>query len=212
MDMREIEQLHAQYAQPALTIDISPSPARSSTPPLWLGNDNSGGFGKEASAPAGGNLSVPPRALWAAVFVVGAAAMFLIGSSMGKRDARTHSSDGPAAAVTASEAGPSAASQAEPEPHSHEWPVRGDANNVTSPTPASGAAPLAAAADTPRITLPSQEPVKPIAPAPKPAPAPAAPAAAASAPAKAAAPVVPAQIARPAVSPQAAPNREIKLF
>jgi len=210
MDMREIEQLHAQYAQPALTIDISPSPARSSTPPLWLGNENSGGFGKEASAPAGGNLSVPPRAWWAAVFVVGAAAMFLIGSSMGKRDARTHSSDGPAAAVSASEAGPSAASQAEPEPHSHEWPVRGGANNVTSP--ASGAAPLAAAADTPRITLPSQEPVKPTAPAPKPAPAPAAPAAAASAPAKAAAPVAPAQIARPVASPQAVPNREIKLF
>ncbi|NYI02872.1 hypothetical protein [Cupriavidus plantarum] len=210
MDMREIEQLHAQYAQPTLTIDVSPSPARSSTPPLWLGNENSGGFGKEASAPAGGNLSVPPRALWVAVFVVGAAAMFLIGSSMGKRDARTHSSDGPAAAVSASEAGPSAASQAEPEPHSHEWPVRGDANNVTSP--ASGAAPLAAAADTQRITLPSQEPVKSTAPAPKPAPAPAAPAAAASAPAKAAAPVAPAQIARPVASPQAAPNREIKLF
>lgn len=212
MDMREIEQLHAQYAQPALTIDISPSPARSSTPPLWLGNDTRGNVGTGKSAPASGNWTVTPRALWAAVFVVGAAAMFLIGSSMGKRDARTHGSDGPAAAVSASEARPSAASTPEPERHSHEWPVRSDANNVTGPTPASGAAPLAAAADTPRIALPSQEPVKPTTPAPKPAPAPAVPAAAASAPAKAAAPVAPAQIARPAVSPQGAPNREIKLF
>ena len=212
MDMREIEQLHAQYAQPALTIDISPSPARSSPPPLWLGNDTRGDVGRGTSATASGSWAVTPRALWAAVFVVGASAMFLIGSSMGKREARTHSPDGPAAAVSASEAGPSAASQAEPEPHSHEWPVRGDSNNVISPTPASGAAPLAAATDTPRIALPSQESVKPTAPAPKPAPAPAAPAAAASAPAKAVAPVAPAQIARPAVSPQAAPNREIKLF
>lgn len=209
MDMREIEQLHAQYAQPALTIDISPSPARSSTPPLWLGNDTSGSRGTGTSAHASGNWSVTPRALWAAVFVVGAAAMFLIGSSMGKRDARAHSSDGPAAAVSAPEAKPSASSQAQPEPHSHEWPVRSDATAVTSLTPASGAASLVETPDTPRITLPSQEPVKPTAPAPKPAPA---PAAAPSAPAKAAAPVAPAQSARSTVSQQAAPNRDIKLF
>lgn len=209
MDMREIEQLHAQYAQPALTIDISPSPARSSTPPLWLGNDARGDVDRGTSATASGNWSMTQRALWAAVFVVGAAAMFVIGSSMGKRGARTHSSDGPAAAVSASEAKPPAASQAEPEPHSHEWPVRSDASSVPSPTPVSGTAPVAATPDTPRITLPSQEPVKPTAPAPKPAPAPAAPG---STPAKAAAPVAPAQIARPAVSPQAASNREIKLF
>lgn len=74
MDMREIEQLHAHYAQPALTIDISPPSVLTGGAPLSLGGP--------VAAPAepishafGEKWNRNPRVLWSVVFVVGAAAM-----------------------------------------------------------------------------------------------------------------------------------------
>lgn len=201
MDMREIEQLHAQYAQPTLTIDISPSPARTAPSQFQLGNGTSTSGADGISATTWGGKSVTPRALWAVVFAVGAAAMFLIGSSMGKRDVRAQNAQ-PSAVVSAPEPTPAPSTDAQRVAAPHEWPVRTDTASAAAAVPRSATATPASAADTAKITLPPQEPPKVSSPPPK----------AAAAPAKAAAPIAPAQSPRPAVSQQPAPARDIKLF
>ncbi|WP_061958181.1 hypothetical protein [Cupriavidus pauculus] len=205
MDMREIEQLHAQYAQPTLTIDISHSPARTAPSQFRLGNGTSASGADGISASTGGGKSVTPRALWAVVFAVGAAAMFLIGSSMGKRDARGQNAQ-PSAVVSAPEPTPAAPIDAQSSSAPHAWPVRTDAASAAAAVPRSATATPASVADTAKITLPPQEPPKVSSPPPKAA------AASSSAPAKAAAPIGPAQSPRPAVSQEPASARDIKLF
>ncbi|MWL91380.1 hypothetical protein GA566_28615 [Cupriavidus sp. SW-Y-13] len=209
MDMREIEQLHAQYAKPALTIDISPSPARPSASPLRLGAAMSGAGGDDAHVASPGGRVVNPRALWAVVFVVGAAAMFLIGSSMGKRDARAQSSEF-ALAASAPGSIPASAGQAQPGPVAHEWPARNEAVDAVIAPSSTVAATPASAADAPKIALPKPEPVKPSSPPTK-AVSPAISAATPTVQAKAPAPA-PSVQARPAVPQQAVPSRDIKLF
>jgi cytoskeletal protein RodZ len=210
MDMREIEQLHAQYAQPALTIDISPSPARPAVSPLRLGTAMSGAGGDETHVTSPAGWVANPRALWAVVFVIGAAAMFLIGSSIGKRDARAQISEA-APAASASPSSPASAGQAPPGPEAHEWPVRNETTDSTIAAASTVATTPASAADTPKITLPKQEPAKAPSPSTKSA-SPAASATMPTVPAKAQAPAPSAQGSRPAISQQAAPSRDIKLF
>ncbi|MBF6989329.1 hypothetical protein [Cupriavidus sp. IK-TO18] len=87
MDMRDIEQLHAQYAQPPLTIDITAGVA-ATAPHL--------GYSGTSSAPAKAStppfaLNGNPRLLWGLGFVAVAALMFAIGTSIGKRESRAGS-------------------------------------------------------------------------------------------------------------------------
>ncbi|RZT29075.1 hypothetical protein [Cupriavidus agavae] len=194
MDMREIEQLHAQYAQPALTIDISPSPAIASPSPLRLGNATDA---VQLPSPAGWVTSL--RALWAVVFAVGAAAMFLIGSSMGKREVRSQNA---AAATPATAATAPAASEALAAAQPHEWPQRSNVGApVTAQQPAAEIEAPASATQAPRIALPKSEAAKPALSAAPPT----------AAPTTAAKPVTNAA-PRAATSQQPVSNRDVKLF
>lgn len=207
MDMREIEQLHAQYAQSTLTIDISPSssPSPRAASPLRLGNAVHGADGGAEAAAVPGRWVPPPRALWAVVFVVGATAMFLIGSTMGKREVRSQNTAAPAPAAAVSSA--ASAGQALPAAEPLEWPQRNEASEAIQQASAVVAAP-ASNAEAPKIVLPKQEAAKPSPSPTKSVPAIATPVVPTTAPAKVAAPTPP----RPAVPQQAAPNRDIKLF
>ncbi|MCY1197491.1 hypothetical protein D9M68_152450 [compost metagenome] len=194
MDMRDIEQLHAQYAQPPLTIDISPGVA--ATAPHLGYSGNSTAPAKASTSPFPFPLRGNPRLLWGLGFVAAAALMFAIGASIGKRELRA-SNEPVQPLQSASEASARAASG-----DGHEWPPKGrvsasePAQGPVLPVaeaaamPASAASAVAVPAEQPRERSPAEpraETVKrsaaPPAPAPTPAPAPAR-AAAAPAPAK----------------------------
>ncbi|KAI3590444.1 very large tegument protein (plasmid) [Cupriavidus sp. U2] len=209
MDMREIEQLHAHYAQPALTIDISPANVLTGGAPLSLG-----GPAVAPTEPISRTFAEKwnrnPRVLWSVVFVVGAAAMFIFGSSLGKREARAQTNGaGPAVAVGAPAAVPAASEPAALTAAGHEWPTRSEMPESAPAARAEVPPASAVPADSARISLPKQEPAKvpasavpstrPISSAPM-APAPARPAAAA-----------PPQATR-STAQQAAPTHDIKMF
>lgn len=205
--MREIEQLHAHYAQPALTIDISPPSVLTGGAPLSLGGP--------VAAPAepishafGEKWNRNPRVLWSVVFVVGAAAMFLIGSSLGKREAHAQTNEA-VPTVAAANALPAASEPAAPVAVGHEWPARTERPEVTPTALATVPAASAVSADSAKISLPKQEPAKAPASAVTSArPITSAPLAAA--PAKSAA-AAPAQATR-STAQQAAPTHDIKMF
>lgn len=118
MDMRDIEQLHAQYAQPPLTIDITAGVA-AAAPHL--------GYSGTSSAPAKAStppfpfaLNGNPRLLWGLGFVAVAALMFAIGTSIGKRESRA-GSDQVQPLQSASDASPRDAAG-----DGHEWPRKSD--------------------------------------------------------------------------------------
>ncbi|SPS02225.1 hypothetical protein [Cupriavidus taiwanensis] len=135
MDMRDIEQLHAHYAQPPLTIDISPAGA----PVAQLGY--AGVSSTSAAAPASKQFAAlrrNQRLLWGIAFVAAAAAMFAIGSSIGKREMRA-SSDRDQPVQAASEA----PARATADSSDHEWPRKRDAvsdfeanKSTVAPSPA----------------------------------------------------------------------------
>lgn len=175
MDMRDIEQLHAQYAQPPLTIGItagvaaaaphlgysgtSSTPAKASTPPFPLA------------------LSGNPR-LRGLGFVAVAALMFAIGTSIGKRESRA-SSEQVQPLQSASDASARAASG-----DGHEWPRKSDsvsaaeaAQSTVSPVSAEPVMAPASAASVPVPTEQTRErsPVEPKAEAVKRSASPSAP-------------------------------------
>lgn len=190
MDMRDIEQLHAQYAQPPLTIDISPAGA-ATAPHL--------GYGGTSSAPANPSTSPFPFALgrnqllWGLGFIAIAALMFAIGTSIGKRESR--------AGTEQMQPLPSAsdAFARVPAGNGHEWPRKTNnvpASEVVQSTvlPVSAEAAVASASTASVAPVPEEQPkaetvkrsAAPAAPAPALAPAPTpAPARAATIPAPA---------------------------
>ncbi|MFJ4291299.1 hypothetical protein ACIP1U_16170 [Cupriavidus sp. NPDC089707] len=118
MDMRDIEQLHAHYTQPPLTIDISPA----AVPVAQLGYG--GVSSAPAVTPASGHFAAwgrNPRLLWGLAFVAAAATMFAIGTSIGKREIRA-SSDRDQPVQSASEA----PARAIADSNDHEWPRKRD--------------------------------------------------------------------------------------
>lgn len=154
MDMRDIEQLHAHYAQPPLTIDISPAGA----PVAQLGY--AGVSSTSAAAPASSQFAAlrrNQRLLWGIAFVAAAAAMFAIGSSIGKREMRA-SNDRDQPVQAASEA----PARATAESSDREWPRKRDAvsdfeanKSTVAPSPA---VPVDGPASGPSAT---SEPVQP---------------------------------------------------
>ncbi|MBP0624790.1 hypothetical protein [Cupriavidus consociatus] len=119
MDMRDIEQLHAHYAQPPLTIDISPAGA----PVAQLGY--AGVSSTSAAAPASKQFAAlrrNQRLLWGLAFVAAAATMFAIGTSIGKREMRAaNDRDQPVQAAS------EAPARATAESSDHEWLRKRDA-------------------------------------------------------------------------------------
>ena len=211
MDMREIEQLHAHYAQPALTIDISPANVLTGGAPLSLGAALSSPPTEPISHTFAEKWTRNPRVLWSIVFVVGAAAMFVFGSSLGKREARAQPNEaGPTVAVGAPAAVAVASEPAALTAAGHEWPTRSETLEA-APAAARADFPPASAvsADGASISLPKKEPTK--------VPASAGP----SARAISSAPMAPAPARSAAAAPpqatrstaqQAAPTHDIKMF
>lgn len=180
MDMRDIEQLHAQYAQPPLTIDISPGVA-ATAPHL--------GYGGASSTPAKASTSSfpfalrgNPRLLWGLGFVAAAALMFAIGTSIGKRESRA-STEQVQPLQSASDA-----SARDAAGDGHEWPRRSDSVSASEAAqstllPVSAEAAVAPASAASAVTVPAEqtrerspaepraETVKRSAAAPAPAPA-----------------------------------------
>lgn len=171
MDMREIEQLHAQYSQPALTIDITPSGAIRAGATLSLGGTSSGEpDARERSDPVFGQLK-NSRAMWVLVFALALAATFAVGSSLGKRGARSEAEARVQNADTSVKADSSQQADADsPQRRDHEWPQRRidppteSASQVqavvASPSPDSAAS-VAAAAPAPQPTKPNSKPTAP---------------------------------------------------
>ncbi|MCO4865759.1 conserved hypothetical protein [Cupriavidus taiwanensis] len=141
MDMRDIEQLHAHYAQPPLTIDISPAGA----PVAHFGY--AGVSSTSAAAPASSQFAAlrrNQRLLWGIAFVAAAAAMFAIGSSIGKREMRASSDrDQPVQAASETSA------RATAETSDHEWPRKRDAVSDSEATKSTVAPSPAGAVDGP---------------------------------------------------------------
>ena len=207
MDMRDIEQLHAHYAQPALTIDITPPSVLTGGAPLSLG-----GPVPAPAEPVSHAFSEKwnwnPRVLWSAVFVVGAAAMFLIGSSLGKREARAQNNDA-IPTVAAADVLPAASEPAAPAAAGHEWPARAEKPEAVPVARADVPPASSVSADSAMISLPKQEPAKaPVSAVPSTRPISSAPMA--PTPAKSAA-AAPAQATR-STAQQAAPTHDIKMF
>lgn len=197
MDMRDIEQLHAQYAQPPLTIDISAGVA-TTAPHLGYGGTSTAP--EEAStSPFAFALRGNPRLLWGLGFVAAAALMFIIGTSIGKRESRAGAEQVQPLHSAADASARDAAGDG------HEWPrksnsvaaaesAQSNALPVTAEAavvPASGASAVTVPAEQTRERSPAEpkaETVKRAAAPPAPTPAPAispAPARAATVPAPA---------------------------
>ncbi|WP_232232583.1 hypothetical protein, partial [Cupriavidus sp. amp6] len=144
----------AHYAQPPLTIDISPAGA----PVAQLGY--AGVSSTSAAAPASSQFAAlrrNQRLLWGIAFVAAAAAMFAIGSSIGKREMRA-SNDREQPVQAASEA----PARATAESSDREWPRKRDAvsdfeasKSTVAPSPA---VPVDGPASGPATTA---EPVQP---------------------------------------------------
>ncbi|WP_439672861.1 Transmembrane protein (plasmid) [Cupriavidus necator] len=203
MDMRDIEQLHAQYAQPPLTIDISPGVV-STAPHL--------GYGGASSAPAKASTSPfpfalrgNPQLLWGIGFVAAAALMFAIGTSIGKRESRA-STEQVQPLQSASDA-----SARDAAADGHEWPRKTNgvsASDATQSTvlPVSAEAAVAPASAASAVTVPAEQtrersPADPKAETVKRSAAPAAPA-----PAPTPAPARAATVPAPARTPQQLPT------
>ncbi|TDF62901.1 hypothetical protein [Cupriavidus sp. L7L] len=123
MDMRDIEQLHAQYAQPPLTIDISAG-VTATAPYLGYGGTSSAPA-KASTSPFPFALRGNPRLMWGLGFVAAAALMFAIGTSIGKRESRA-STESVQALQSASDASARAAAG-----DGHEWPRKSDSASAS---------------------------------------------------------------------------------
>ena len=180
MDMRDIEQLHAQYAQPPLTIDISAGVA-ATAPYLGYGGTSSAPA-KASTSPFSVALRGNPRLMWGLGFVAAAALMFIIGTSIGKRESRA--STEPVQAIQSSSDASSRAAVGD----GHEWPRKSDSASASEAAqsnalPASAEAVVAPASAASAVTVPAEQtrersPAETRAETAKRAAAPAAPAAA----------------------------------
>ncbi|WP_439673142.1 Transmembrane protein (plasmid) [Cupriavidus necator] len=153
MDMRDIEQLHAQYVQPPITIDISAGVA--STAPHLGYSGTSSAPAKASTPPFPFALRVNPRLLWGLGFVAAAAFMFAIGTSIGKRESRA--SNEPVQPLQSA----SDASARTPAGDDQEWPRKRDsvpaaeaAQSTVSPV---SAEPVVAPASAASVTVPTEQ-------------------------------------------------------
>lgn len=208
MDMRDIEQLHAQYAQPPLTIDISPAGA-ATAPHLGYGGTSTAPA-KASTSPFPFALRGNPRLLWGLSFVAAAALMFIIGTSIGKRESRAgteqvqplHSASDASARVPAADG--------------HEWPRKTNnvpASEVAQSTvlPVSAEAAVASASAASAAAVPAEQPRErsPAEPKAETVKRSAAPAAPALAPAPAPAPARAATVPAPAKTAQQLPTSAV---
>ena len=123
MDMRDIEQLHAQYAQPPLTIDITAGVAAAAPHLGYIGTSSAPAKASTPPFPFASNGN--PRLLWGLGFVAVAALMFAIGTSIGKRESRAGSEQVQPLHSASDASAHNAAGDG------HEWPRKSDSVAAT---------------------------------------------------------------------------------